>query len=114
MQEVKKYESQRTANKSTYWVIFELIWRDYYRFFTLRFGNAIFMEYGITDRKVPPFCNPDFVHDTIYGSQERLCLHINQSMNRLAGVHRCFSQHRMPSHLNVLVCRLLMPRMPPH
>lgn len=29
--EVKKYEQQRTANKSTYWVIFELIWRDFFR-----------------------------------------------------------------------------------
>jgi deoxyribodipyrimidine photo-lyase len=29
--EVKKYEEQRTANKSTYWVIFELIWRDFFR-----------------------------------------------------------------------------------
>lgn len=29
--EVKKYEAQRGANKSTYWVIFELIWRDYFR-----------------------------------------------------------------------------------
>lgn len=52
MQEVKKYESQRTANKSTYWVIFELTWRDYYRFFALRFGDAIFQESGITDRRV--------------------------------------------------------------
>lgn len=51
-QEVKKYESKRTANKSTYWVIFELTWRDYYRFFALRFGDAIFLESGITDRRV--------------------------------------------------------------
>lgn len=29
--QVKKYEEQRTANKSTYWVIFELIWRDFFR-----------------------------------------------------------------------------------
>ena len=29
--DIKKYEAQRTANKSTYWVIFELIWRDYFR-----------------------------------------------------------------------------------
>jgi hypothetical protein len=25
-QEIKKYESKRKENKSTYWVIFELIW----------------------------------------------------------------------------------------
>lgn len=48
---MKKYERQRTANKSTYWVIFELTWRDYYRFFALRFGDDIFLESGITDRK---------------------------------------------------------------
>ena len=51
-QEVKRYEEQRKGNKSTYWVIFELTWRDYYRYFTMRSGNAIFMEYGITNKKV--------------------------------------------------------------
>lgn len=29
--EIKKYESQRGGNKSTYWVIFELTWRDYFK-----------------------------------------------------------------------------------
>lgn len=29
--EIKRYEAQRGSNKSTYWVIFELIWRDYFR-----------------------------------------------------------------------------------
>ena len=52
VQEVKKYERQRTANKSTYWVIFELTWRDYYRFFAVSVGDAIFLESGTTNRKV--------------------------------------------------------------
>ncbi len=29
--EVQRYEAQRTQNKSTYWVVFELIWRDFWR-----------------------------------------------------------------------------------
>ena len=30
--DIKRYERQTgTANKSTYWVVFELIWRDFYR-----------------------------------------------------------------------------------
>ena len=29
--EISKYENQRTKNKSTYWVLFELLWRDYFR-----------------------------------------------------------------------------------
>lgn len=30
--EIDKYQSQRTKNKSTYWVVFELLWRDYFRY----------------------------------------------------------------------------------
>jgi deoxyribodipyrimidine photo-lyase len=30
--EVKKYEQTRIKNKSTYWLIFELLWRDFFRF----------------------------------------------------------------------------------
>lgn len=40
--EIKKYEAEREANKSTYWVIFELIWRDYFKFFALKHGDKIF------------------------------------------------------------------------
>lgn len=29
--EIRRYERTRIANKSTYWVIFELIWRDYFK-----------------------------------------------------------------------------------
>ena len=47
--DIKRYERQTgTANKSTYWVVFELIWRDFYRFFALKHGNAIFLEGGTT------------------------------------------------------------------
>eukprot|EP00850_Spirogloea_muscicola_P018764 SM000175S03311 [mRNA] locus=s175:257026:269190:+ [translate_table: standard] len=41
-EEVKRYESQRVANDSTYWVLFELIWRDYFRFVALKYGNSLF------------------------------------------------------------------------
>lgn len=50
--EIKKYEAERKANKSTYWVVFELLWRDYFRFFTQKHGNKLFAEYGITGKKV--------------------------------------------------------------
>ncbi|RLN12620.1 Cryptochrome DASH, chloroplastic/mitochondrial [Panicum miliaceum] len=39
---VKRYEKQRVANDSTYWVLFELIWRDYFRFLSAKYGNSIF------------------------------------------------------------------------
>lgn len=40
--EVKRYEQERVANDSTYWVLFELIWRDYFRFISMKYGNTIF------------------------------------------------------------------------
>lgn len=41
-EEVKRYEKERVANDSTYWVLFELIWRDYFRFLSIKYGNSIF------------------------------------------------------------------------
>lgn len=41
-EEVKRYEKERVSNDSTYWVLFELIWRDYFRFISMKYGNSIF------------------------------------------------------------------------
>ncbi|XP_005098342.1 cryptochrome DASH isoform X2 [Aplysia californica] len=50
--EIKKYEKERTSNQSTYWVIFELIWRDYFRFVGLKYGNKLFHSGGIKGDRV--------------------------------------------------------------
>lgn len=44
--EVKRYEKERGANDSTYWLIFELLWRDYFRFMFKKHGTSYFMEEG--------------------------------------------------------------------
>jgi deoxyribodipyrimidine photo-lyase len=49
--EVKKYEQQRIANDSTYWLIFELLWRDYFRFVTEKYGAKIFHRKGIRNKE---------------------------------------------------------------
>ena len=49
-QEVKRYEDLRIKNKSTYWLIFELIWRDYFRFVAKKHGNKLFQASGIKDQ----------------------------------------------------------------
>lgn len=46
-EEVMRYEDERVKNDSTYWLIFELIWRDFFRFVALRFGDRIFKSSGI-------------------------------------------------------------------
>jgi deoxyribodipyrimidine photo-lyase len=47
-QQCQKYEQERVANKSTYWLVFELLWRDFFKFFALKHGNDIFQLHGIT------------------------------------------------------------------
>ena len=44
--ECAKYESERVKNKSTYWMVFELIWRDYFKLYCAKHGRSVFMEGG--------------------------------------------------------------------
>lgn len=50
--EIKRYENERVANESTYWLIFELIWRDYFRFVFLKHENKLFQLQGIGDGEI--------------------------------------------------------------
>ena len=54
-EEVKKYEKEVTANDSTYWLIFELIWRDYFHFIALKFGTRIFKSSGVRNDLMKPW-----------------------------------------------------------
>lgn len=51
--QVKKYESDRLANDSTYWLIFELLWRDYFRFIAAKHGNKLFQITGLRGLALP-------------------------------------------------------------
>jgi deoxyribodipyrimidine photo-lyase len=44
---VKKYESKYSGNESTYWLIFELLWRDFFQFVARTHGPKIFHSRGI-------------------------------------------------------------------
>lgn len=46
-EEIKRFESNFGSNESTYWLIFELLWRDYFIFISLRYGSRIFKLHGI-------------------------------------------------------------------
>lgn len=50
--ELEKYEIEVEKNVSTYWMKFELMWRDYFRFSTMRFGIKLFKPGGIQNKKL--------------------------------------------------------------
>ena len=51
-EEVKKYEKQFSSNDSTYWLVFELLWRDFFRFMFKKHQTKFFMYEGLKSEKV--------------------------------------------------------------
>lgn len=48
---VKRFEQKHYKNQSTYWLIFELIWRDFFKYISLKHGDKIFKIGGILDKE---------------------------------------------------------------
>jgi deoxyribodipyrimidine photo-lyase len=48
---VKQFENEHFKNESTYWLIFELIWRDYFKYVSLKHGSQIFKLEGILQKE---------------------------------------------------------------
>ena len=44
--EVARYEATREKNKSTYWLTFELLWRDFFRVYGTKHGDRLFWPSG--------------------------------------------------------------------
>ncbi|OBX25257.1 deoxyribodipyrimidine photo-lyase [Gelidibacter algens] len=59
---VKAYELQIKKNQSTWWIIFELVWRDYFTFKGMKFGNSIFGTSGFKN-KTTNFDNNQILFD---------------------------------------------------
>lgn len=57
--ELQRYELERVKNDSTYWMFFELMWRDFFRFMGKKHGNKIFLKGG-TREQVDPELKDDY------------------------------------------------------
>ncbi len=51
--EVQRYERERVRNDSTYWLFFELLWRDYFHFVSAKYGAKLFRVGGLRDLRLP-------------------------------------------------------------
>jgi deoxyribodipyrimidine photo-lyase len=45
--EVQRYEDERVENEDTYWLVFELLWRDFFQFQFRKYGARFFTPGGI-------------------------------------------------------------------
>ena len=49
--EIQNYEREVCKNEDTYWLVFELIWRDYFKYISLKHGEKIFKLDGILGKQ---------------------------------------------------------------
>jgi deoxyribodipyrimidine photo-lyase len=49
------YENRYGANDGTYWLWFELLWRDYFRFLHFKYGTRLYWSAGLGDNRSNPF-----------------------------------------------------------
>ncbi len=65
--EVEDYEAEVEKNKSTYWLKFELLWRDFFKYTAMRYGKKIFLPGGIKDKSIDWKYQPKKVQSWIDG-----------------------------------------------
>ena len=57
--ELYEYEKQWGANEGTYWLWFELLWRDYFHFLPFKYGKRLFFSKGLGDKQMPKLNEKD-------------------------------------------------------
>ncbi len=56
---LRRHEAERGANDSTYWLWFELLWRDYFRFLHLQHGRRLYRARGLAETAPAPGHDPE-------------------------------------------------------
>lgn len=58
LQQLKAFESEHGASESSYWLWFELLWRDYFKLLQLKYGKRLYRAGGLPNKAAPPH-DPD-------------------------------------------------------
>ncbi|HDZ16546.1 MAG TPA: DASH family cryptochrome [Methylophaga aminisulfidivorans] len=80
-QRLKEFERKNTANESTYWIYFELLWREYFQWYANRFQQKLFQPQGVSTKKISccfyperykKWCNGNTPHPLINACMKQL------------------------------------------
>jgi deoxyribodipyrimidine photo-lyase len=82
---IKAYERERVANKSTYWVTFELLWRDFFRFNMEKYQCELFFSRGPKRKTRDHTDNFELLHQWINGKTGSEFVDANMNELRLTG-----------------------------
>ncbi len=88
---LQQFEREQGANEGSYWLWFELLWRDYFRFLHLKYGPRLYRACGLAPHRPAP------VHDsaqfTLWMNAETGHAFIDAAMTELA--HTGYLSNRM-------------------
>ena len=75
--QVKKFEKDYFKNESTYWLIFELIWRDYFKYISLKHKNNIFKLGGILQKNYDWLSDEKLINQWVEGKTSSAFVNAN-------------------------------------
>ncbi|WP_100611341.1 DASH family cryptochrome [Confluentibacter lentus] len=75
--EMKRFEQEHVKNESTYWLIFELIWRDYFKYISMKHQNNIFKIGGILQKEYEWKTNKQYVQQWMDGNTKEPFVNAN-------------------------------------
>ncbi|MCK7596449.1 DASH family cryptochrome [Microbulbifer sp. CAU 1566] len=67
---IREFEQDVKANEDTYWLVFELLWRDFFKFVSLKHGDQIFRLGGILEQEYTWQRDPQEIQCWINGETE--------------------------------------------
>jgi deoxyribodipyrimidine photo-lyase len=98
--ELKKYEIKYGANESTYWLVFELLWRDYFYFVLQKFGKKLFKKEGIkNDLSLQTKYHPTFFTKWVNGETGVDFIDANMKELKLTGFMSNRGRQNVASYL---------------
>lgn len=83
--QVREYEKKVMKNQDTYWMIFELIWRDYFKYISLKHGNQIFYGAGIRGAACHKEISPTLLKNWVSGKTANDFINANMLELALTG-----------------------------
>ncbi len=96
---IKQFEEEFGANDSTYWLIFELLWRDYFRWLTARFGKRIFFASGLKTAPNETRNNIAIMHKWMNGETGQLFIDANMRELKYTGFMSNRGRQNVASYL---------------
>ncbi|MBW1296622.1 DASH family cryptochrome [Aquimarina litoralis] len=75
--QVLEYEEKIQKNQSTYWLVFELIWRDFFKYISLKHGNDLFKRQGILHKYYSWSQNRELIQQWIEGETKEPFVNAN-------------------------------------